>query len=188
MSNTDPDQIREKIEHTRADLSQNVNALTDTVNPAHAAKRQAAQVKRAVSGAKEKVMGSAGSSLGSTRSAVGDTVSGAAGQARAQTAGNPLAAGLIAFGVGWLAGSLIPASSAEQQAATKVKDTAAPVVTGAAKEVAGNLKEPTQQAMESVKDTGTDAAATVKDESTSAVQSVRDQVQDAKDTVQEQQS
>ena len=33
MSNN-PDQIREQIERTRADLSSNVNTLADTVNPA----------------------------------------------------------------------------------------------------------------------------------------------------------
>ena len=44
MSN-DPDQIREQIERTRADLSSNVNTLADTVNPAHAAKRQVSKVK-----------------------------------------------------------------------------------------------------------------------------------------------
>ena len=75
-----------------------------------------------------------------------------------------MAAGLIAFGVGALVGSLLPASGAEQQAATKVKDAATPVLSDAAKQVSGNLKEPAQQAVEAVKGTATDAAATVKDE------------------------
>jgi hypothetical protein len=86
---------------------------------------------------------------------------------KAQTAGNPIAAGLIALGVGWLAGSLLPASSAERQAATQVKQSAAPLVTDTAKEVADHLKEPAQEAVESVKETASDAAATVKQESKS---------------------
>ena len=53
-------------------------------------------------------------------------VTGAPAQLTSQARGNPLAAGLIAFGVGLLAGSLLPTSAAEQQAATKVKDAATP--------------------------------------------------------------
>jgi gas vesicle protein len=189
MTSNDPDQIRDEIERTRADLSQNVNTLADTANPAHAAKRQADKVKGAVFGAKDRVMGSvgdAGSGIGSAQSTVSDAVTDAPRQLRTRTAGNPLAAGLIAFGVGWLAASLLPASQAEQQAATKVKDAAAPMVTDAAKQVADHLKEPAQQAVESVKDTATDAATTVKDEGSSAAGDVKNQVQDAKATVQNQ--
>jgi len=179
---TDPDQIRARIEETRADLSTNVNTLADTVNPAHAARRQVGKVKGAVFGVKDKVMGSAesaGETLSSAQSSIGETVTGAPGQVRASAAGNPLAAGLIAFGAGWLTASLLPSSRAEQQAATKVKDTAAPMIADAAKEMAGHLKEPTQEAMESVKDTATDAAITVKDEGTSAAADVKDKAQDA---------
>lgn len=186
-----PDEIRAEIERTRADLSHNVNTLADSVNPASVAKRQGEKVKGAVFGAKDRVMGSAsdaGASLSSAQSSVTDSVTGAPAQLKSRTTGNPLAAGLIAFGAGWLAASLLPTSAAEQQAATKVKDTAAPVLGDAAKEIAGNLKEPAQQAVDSVKETASEAASTVKDEGSSAVQDVTDQAKDAKDTVQEQRS
>jgi len=92
-------------------------------------------------------MGTASEAVSSTRSAAGeqlpgvrekmsaaqDKVSAAPGQLRRQAAGNPLAVGLIAVGVGWLAGSLLPASPAEERAAAKVKEAAAPAVTSAAK-------------------------------------------------------
>jgi FtsZ-binding cell division protein ZapB len=103
----------------------------------------------------------------------------------AHTAGNPLAAGLIAFGIGWLIGSLLPVSEQEQQAAVKVKEAALPVVSDAAKEVADNLKEPAQQAVDTVKESATVAVETVKDESSSAAQDVKEQAPDAKDTVQQ---
>ncbi|HJY56715.1 MAG TPA: hypothetical protein VJ418_10055, partial [Streptosporangiaceae bacterium] len=102
---------------------------------------------------------------------------------RRQTAGNPLAVGLIAVGVGWLVGSLLPASSAEERAATKVKETAAPVVTDAAKDAAASLQDPAKQAAESVKAAATDAAAAVKDETASSAHDVRDQARAARDTV-----
>ena len=69
--------------------------------------------------------------------------------------GNPLAAGLVAFGAGLLVSSLIPASSRERQAAVDLKERAEPLtqkVQEAAKEVAGNLREPAQQAAASLKD------------------------------------
>jgi hypothetical protein len=102
---------------------------------------------------------------------------------RRQAAGNPLAVGLIAVGVGWLVGSLLPASSAEERAAAKIKEAAGPAVTGAAKDAAASLQDSAQQAAESVKATAADAAATVKDESASSARDVRDQAQAARDTV-----
>ena len=183
-TSNDPDEIRAEIERTREDLSDNVNALTASVNPAHVPSRQVDKVKGAVFGVKDKVMG--GSDGPSKRGAAQSAVTDAPDRLSAQTRGNPLAAGVIAFGVGLLFGSLLPTSSAEQNAATKVKDAATPVLSEAAKEVSGNLKEPAQQAVEAVKDTATEAAGTVKDEGTSAAQDLKSQAQDAKDTVAQQ--
>ena len=118
-------------------------------------------------------------------SAAQDKVSAAPGQLRRQAAGNPLAVGLIAVGVGWLAGSLLPASPAEERAAAKVKESATPAVTGAVKDAAANLQDSAQHAAESVKAAAADAAATVKDETANSVHDVKDQAQAARDTVTE---
>ena len=120
--------------------------------------------------------------------AVSDTISDAPNTVANRAKGNPLAAGLIAFGAGLLVSSLIPASQKEQEAAQAIKEQAEPVVnklTEAAKEVAGNLQEPAQQAVEEVKSTATDAAQTVKDEGVSAAQDVKGQAADSKDRVQQ---
>ncbi|MBA3799332.1 MAG: DUF3618 domain-containing protein [Geodermatophilaceae bacterium] len=200
---TDPDVIRADIERTRSRLSNDVNSLTNEANPKTIVGRRVDRARSAVGSVKDKVMGTAGdttSSVGSATSSatdtlgnaaanVGDAVASAPQTVRAQTQGNPLAAGLIAFGAGALLGGLLPASAKEAQAAEKVKDAAAPVVQQlgeAAKETAESLKEPAQQAVESVKSTATDAAATVKDEGTSAAQDVKEQAQDSADQVQNQ--
>jgi hypothetical protein len=128
-------------------------------------------------------MGAASQSASGLSSAAGEKASAAPGQLRRQAAGNPLAVGLIAVGLGWLVGSLLPASSAEEQAAVKVKEAAAPAVAGAAREAAASLQDSAQQAAESVKATAADAATTVKDESANAASGVRDQAQTARDTV-----
>lgn len=203
VSNTnDPEALRKEIEETRANLSQNVNALGEAVQPSTIAKRQVSKVTGAATGVKDKIMGSAESttsSIGDTASGLTDTVSGSvssAGQtAKSQTQGNPLAAGMIALGAGWLLGSLLPSSSRERQAAAAVKEQAAPLVGQAqdmakevAKETAEELKEPAMSAAESVKGTAQDAAQTVKAEGQSAAENVRSSAQDSKDKVQEHQS
>ena len=58
MSN-DPEQIRREIERTRTELSDNVNALGDKVNPGSIAKRQVSRVRGAATSVKDAVMGSA---------------------------------------------------------------------------------------------------------------------------------
>ena len=187
MSN-DPDQIRREIERTRSELSDNVNALGDKVNPGSIAKRQVGRVRGAATSVKDAVLGSDSDPTDTgVAGTVGDAVSDAPSAVARKAQGSPIAAGLIAFGAGLLVSSLLPASRVEQQAAENIKDTAQPLVddlTDTAKEVAGNLKEPAQQAMEEVKSTATDAAATVKDDATSAVDDVKTQAQDSKDTVQ----
>ena len=190
MSN-DPEQIRREIERTRSELSDNVNALGDKVNPGSIAKRQVSRVRGAATSVKEAVLGSASDAADSGQqvaTTMGEAVSNAPNAVARKAQGSPIAAGLIAFGAGLLVSSLLPASKVEQQAAEKVKDTAQPMVdnlTETAKEVAGNLKEPAQQAVEEVKSTTTDAAATIKDEATSAAYDVKSQAQDSKDTVQQ---
>ena len=80
--------------------------------------------------------------------------------ARQKTQGNPLAAGVIAFGAGWLLSSLLPASEKEKQVAAAVKDKAsehsdkltAPL-SEAAQQATENLREPAKQAVESIKST-----------------------------------
>lgn len=193
-TSNDPDVIRAQIEATRAGLSADVNELGDKVSPAQIAKRQRDKVVGGVMGVKDHIMGSAGDAkdtAGDAMSTVGDAVSGAPGKVTQQMKGSPIAAGLIAFGVGMLLAAVAPASQPEAKAAAALKEQAQPLleqVTAGVQEVAGNLQEPAQQALESVKSTASDAVDTVKGEGTSAVSDVKDQAQDAKDTVQQQAS
>ena len=53
-TSNDPDEIRAEIEQTRAALSDDVDALTDTANPKNIAKRQVDKAKDAVVGVKER--------------------------------------------------------------------------------------------------------------------------------------
>ncbi|RHA44439.1 DUF3618 domain-containing protein [Cellulomonas rhizosphaerae] len=176
---TDPDQIRADIERTRTELSSDVDALSDKVSPTQAAQRQADRLKSAASSVKDRVLGSVhdgSDAVGSSASSLGDKTTALPGAARDRAAGNPLAAGLVAFGAGLLVASLLPSTRREQDLATGAKEQAAPLVEdvkGAAQDVAANLKAPAQEAAAAVKDTATDAAAHVKDQGRSAVQDVK---------------
>jgi hypothetical protein len=117
----------------------------------------------------------------------GEAISDAPHQVKTKTQGNPLAAGLIAFGAGMLLSALIPASEKEREAADALKTAAEPMtteLTEAAKDMAQGLKEPAREAMENVKTTATDAAQNVKAEGQTAATDVKDRAADAKDNVQ----
>jgi gas vesicle protein len=196
-----PEAIRADIEATRERLGTSVDAVADKVTPSNVVHRQTDRVKEtvkdAVFGTKEKVMGAADhasgdlhaatGSAGPARGDAGSAISDAPHQAAVKTQGNPLAAGLIAFGAGLLVSALVPASQKEREAADALKSVAEPVttqLTEAAKDMAEGLKEPAREAVENVKATAADAAENVTGEGQTAVSDVKDKATDAKDHVQ----
>lgn len=201
-----PDEIRREIERTRGDLSRDVDALGEAVQPGNVARRQAQKVGGAAVGAKnslkDKIMGSddpyddssgLGDRAGQAAHAVGERAQDVRQQTRRRAQGNPLAAGAIALAAGWLVGSLLPASEKERSVARTAMDNAdkaQPLVDeakSAAQEAAGNLKEPAQQAAASLKDTAQESVETVRTEGEQQAQQVKDSAQDSKETVQEHQ-
>jgi hypothetical protein len=218
MTSSDPEVIRRQIEDTRRELSYDVDALNEKVNPARVVDRRVTAAKGRLTSVKEKVMGSAqdttataqgmasnaAGSVQSAASGAADTVQDAASSAAdavqqapdaivRQTQGNPMAAGLIAFGVGWLVSSLMPASQKEKQLAQQAesavrehKDALLEPAKQAAQEIGEQLKPAAQDAVESVKSTAQDAASTVTEEGKSAAAEVQGTAQQAKETVQSQ--
>ena len=205
---TDPDQIRAEIDQTQRELSADVDALTEKISPPRIAERQVRRTRVAMTSMKDKIMGSTpnafqtastgtGETIGSKASAVRDTAAATASSAadaarsapdmmRQRTGGNPLAAGLIAFGAGWLLSSLLPATAPEQQVASQVKDFATeqgrPVVqqlTETGQQAARELGDSARQRAESVKDTAAGAASTVAGEAQLAASDVTGQAQQA---------
>jgi len=188
-----PEEIQERIEESRRNLSGDVERLNEKVSPSRVVGRRVDRIKGGATSVKERVMGaapdasslhsaqdSAGSAAASVKGAVGDAVS-AVGDgpqlARRQAQGNPVAAGIIAFGVGLLASSLFPATDREQQLAAgvegKAKQAAEPLKQEA-KEIAGDLREPAQQAVEQVKGSAQDATTQTTDQARDAAQQVQE--------------
>jgi phage-related protein len=211
----DPDELRRDIEHTRRQMTTDVDVLTEKVSPKRIVQRRAERARGRHGRIKEQVMGTAsdaistagdglssvasgvggaassvGDATSSAASTVGDTANATAQTVRRQAAGNPLAAGLIAFGVGWLVSSLLPTTEREQHGAAavvnSVREKVEPAVREAASEVKDNLREPVQQAVESVKSTASDAAGTVQEQTKSSAQDVAQDVRQAGQTVRQQ--
>jgi hypothetical protein len=176
--------VKDKIMGSTSDAYQTAGSATSGVGGSISDRASSARdtAAGAASSARDTAADAASSAVDTVRSAP-DTV-------RRRTTGNPLAAGLVAFGVGMLLSSLLPASQPEQQVASQVKDFAIeqgrPVVQQAGQEAAQELKESAQQRAESVKQTATDAAQTVKGEAQSAASDVKDQAQESTSRVRDQ--
>ena len=168
---TDVDTLAAKVD-PRIAARKTTDKLKDRANSAKEA------VMGSASSTKSSLMGSSSgtsSSGGGTTSAVSGKLSdatssvqggvsslqGKASQAPSaaiqRTQGNPLAAGLVAFGLGWLFSSVAPATKVEERAAEQLADQAQqlkePVTQHAkslAQEVGDNLKGTAQEAAESV--------------------------------------
>ena len=117
------------------------------------------------------------SAASATASTVSDLATATPQMARQRVEGNPLAAGVVTFGLGWLIASLLPPSQPEQRLAAGVRDElseyAQPVfdeAKGAAQHVTEELREPAQEAADSVKAKAQEAAGTVKEETKSAAE------------------
>jgi len=200
----DTDELRDQIDQQRAEISDTVDQIETRVNPTHMLARRQDRITRRLTDWKDSVFGNdepdyrqpsyrgnayAGQTsqhdhglagrIGDTASSASDALQQTPEAVRRQTRGNPLAAGAIALGAGWLIGSLLPASRQEQRMMKQVEPQLSQAATAVAREgqqLADDLKEPVQQAVEEVKQTGQEAAHEIKDQGTQATQEVKDQM------------
>ena len=187
------------IAATRENLSRDIDELTDKVNPARVMDRRKEAARSRFGSVKERVMGAVpspssssssssssgrgiGGSVSSAKDSVSDTASGAFGAVESKAQGNPLAAGLVAFGAGMLISALIPPSEKEAQAAQRAveaaKEHGQPLVDEAksvGQQMGQDLKESATQSAQEVKATAQDSVENVKQEGQSSAQTVRDE-------------
>jgi predicted ribonuclease toxin of YeeF-YezG toxin-antitoxin module len=81
MTSSDPDVIRRQIEETRRELSYDVDALNEKVNPARVMDRRVSAAKGKLARAKDKVMGTATDTKEKVMGTASDTTSSAQGMA-----------------------------------------------------------------------------------------------------------
>jgi cell division septum initiation protein DivIVA len=171
------------------------SAIGGTASSVAGSAKDVAGSAKDVAGSAKDVAGSAKDTMAAKASSAGGMAGSVPEQARQRARGNPLAAGLIAFGAGWLLSSLLPATEREQQAAAELKDLAAekggPVkeqLSQAGQEATQSLRESAQQRAQSVKETATGAASTVAGEAQSQSSDLTSHAQEARSRVAEQAS
>jgi ElaB/YqjD/DUF883 family membrane-anchored ribosome-binding protein len=197
-----PEELRRDIEEVRGDLGTTLDQIGDRVSPKQMVRRRTQRIGQGFRNLRDAVMGGAQSVTQTTASgastatdSVQQTIGQVADQAKQapdmvqrQAQGNPLAAGLIAFGAGLLIASLFPASEPEQQAAATLQDAAQPFkdkAVEAGQELKSNLQAAAQDAVQQVKGTAQDAAHDVRQQAQSAAevgQHAKDAAQDVKDS------
>lgn len=190
MSTSDPQEIRADIERTRGELSHDVDTLGDRVNPGHVARRRMDRARSGMARVRDRVMGSAHDTMESAQgtthdmadqgreaaSSVAESARSAPRKVREQTQGNPLAAGLVAFGLGLVIASVVPSSRTEQRAAKAVGEKAEPLVEGArstAQEVVHDLEQPARESVDAVREAAKDAARSVGEHGREAAADIR---------------
>lgn len=195
----EPDRLRQDIENTRASLTRDVDLLAEKTSPAKAAQRRWTAVKEKVMGSSEHARHTAGDAVGTVQDKASqltgkagelsgkagdkahdaaDAVRGAPRTVARQAQGNPLAAGVIAVGVGMLAATLIPATDAEKRAGQQLREHSGDL-TDKVKDIASEMKDDVtgtvQQAAGQVKETAADAAQTTRQQAQSSAQDAREQ-------------
>ncbi|MCA1835938.1 MAG: DUF3618 domain-containing protein [Actinobacteria bacterium] len=152
------------------------STVSDTTrNAASTVSETARNTVSTVSDTASSVVSAAADRVSSMASSAADAVSSVPQVVRRRAQGNPLAAGLIAFGAGWLAASVIKSSRQErkllEQATDRLGERLEPMAQQAkqvAANVADNLRVPAQQAFDSVTSTASEAASTVADQARAA--------------------
>jgi len=141
------------------------------------------RVSQAASEAGDRVSHAAseiGDRMSEATSAVKEAVTEAPEQIRQQTRGNPIAAGLIAFGGGLLLGTILPGTRTERDIAHRIEQPVSSAVAEArevASDVRDDVKEDAEHAMEEVKKTASEAGEHLKDDAKDAAERTRDTTQ-----------
>lgn len=214
----DPQQLKDEIARQREQVNRDLEAIGDHVLPGRVAERTRTKVRRRLHDVRDRVMGTAEDATSSTGDAIGsagDAVTGAAHRVGHQaqqighqaqqigeqiaaapqvvtshTQGNPIAAGMVAFGAGLLLAALLPTSEAEQELADRIapsideaRELAQGTAQDAAQHVVADLREPVQEAVEDVKERAAEAAGTVADQARGGLEDVADSARGATDDV-----
>ena len=161
------DELRRDIEDTRSDMGATIDAIEDRLSPGRVAQRQKNRISASMHTLRDRVMGTA-YQLEHSVSDMGDDAVGAVKRAPdavvEKTQGAPIAAGAVAFGLGFIAAVVFPPTEPEKRAAATVMDSLEPAkqqLVESAKEAAEHLKEPAAQAAQEIKQAATDSASEV---------------------------
>lgn len=168
---TRAEELRMDIADERRELAESIEAIGDRVSPGRMVERRTNRVKDRIASVKDTVMGAAptmpsmphphapSASMPSMPSMP---------DVKGTTRGNPLAAGLVAFGAGVLAASIFPATRKEAEVAQAAREAVEPMAQEVGKELASGMQDHAKEAAEQVKTVATEATDQVKQAATEA--------------------
>ena len=169
--------VRNEIDDTREHLGATVEAIGDRVLPGRIIERRKETTARSLRGLRDRIMGTAHDTREQLADSAGSTVDHLrdAPESLAQhTEGSPLAAGGVAFAIGFLAAAVWKPTQPERHAVEKVADAAPDLTEGVAqlgRDVAGTVKEQAVGAAEELKSSVAEAATAVKETATGGTDS-----------------
>jgi uncharacterized protein DUF3618 len=158
-------ELEADITHTRDDMSATLDAIGDQVSPKRVVEGGTRRIRGWIESARDGIMGSP--EVEGYAGQGGEASGPEAAAMAAQNNGNPLAAGLITFGVGLLIGSLLPATKVEQQGLSVIADKAEPAIGAAmqaASELGHGLQKSGEQAASQLGQVLTDATHEIADQ------------------------
>lgn len=197
----DTDELRARIDEQRMEITETVEQIENRIMPGRIMARRRDRMRRTLTDWKDAVFGNdepeyrdAWAMYG-TRAAprqpgmverAGETAShvlhgakqgvhDAPGTIRRQTRGNPMAAGAVALGAGWLVATVLPRTQEERAMARRIEPKLAETASAVRSEgeaLVGELKEPAREAVEQVKQSGQEVASELRDEAKDAASSV----------------
>lgn len=178
--------LRSHLDHVGASMTSATQAMTGSVTDKGTTTERTgelmASTRSRVQGTAQGISGRAEGAAG----AGGHQAKEAPAALRQRTEANPMAAGLAALGVGFLAASLLPPTRRERQAAGRLQSGLAPIKDQAAsigRDIAGELQQSAQGSVEQLKDHATEAVDRVKQDARASTEEVKEEAQEASSQV-----
>jgi vacuolar-type H+-ATPase subunit D/Vma8 len=188
-------EVREEIGETRHEMERTIDEIAERTSPRRVLERRRQRFADRWRSVRESVMGTAqdaSSAVGNCTQSLAGSVQGQASnvvdtartapqQMAQQTQGNPIAAGVIAFGGGLLLASLLPPTEMEQRAAGKLREQSQPLqneLVQAGRQVADEVEDSARQGAEQVKQRASEASGAVKEDARSSAQTVKETAED----------
>ena len=176
------DELEADIVHTREDMSSALDRVGDQLSPKQVVKGGTNRLRQWIESARDGIMGSASDLDGPAGESSGGSVQGqpGSGAMAGQNQGNPLAAGIIAFGVGLLAGSVLRPTKVEQHGLSVIADKAEPalgVAMQAASELGQGVQKSTGQAASELGHVLQDAGQAIVDKTEASIADAAEKVE-----------
>ena len=181
--------VRSRLNELGASITGSTQAVAGSLGGARAALTDTSSMTERTGDlmgrTKSKIQGQAqelSERAGGTAAAATDQAKAAPAALRQRAESNPMAAGLVALGAGFLAATLLPPTERERNAATKVQSGLEPLkkqATNVGREIAGELQQSAQGSVEQLKVRAEEAVERVKQDAQSSSTEVKGQAQEA---------